>query len=44
MAHQVAEYLAAGMDGYISKPIVVTDSDRGAEELGAAQPRDEAAA
>ena len=39
MAHQVAEYRAAGMDGHISKPIVVEELMEALKGLGAAEAR-----
>ncbi len=39
MAHQVAEYRAAGMDGHVSKPIVVKDLIEALRGLGAADER-----
>ena len=39
MAHQVAEYRAAGMDGHISKPIVVEELIEALRGLGAAEER-----
>ena len=44
MAHQVAEYRAAGMDGHISKPIVVEELVEALRGLGAPDDRGEAAA
>ena len=44
MAHQVAEYRAAGMDGHISKPIVVEELVEALGRLGATEARDGAAA
>ena len=44
MAHQVAEYRAAGMDGHISKPIVVEDLIEALRSLGTGDDRGEAAA
>ena len=39
MAHQVAEYRAAGMDGHISKPIVVEELIEALRGLDAADER-----